>query len=229
MIRRSDFLWTAALAGATFAQSRAQVSAQMMAPQISGHAEPKEREFLREATGFLHYAYPTTAAAARAGFIRFTNEDRTGAISWANLHWTSTDARHPSQVWYDVAGRLIGADYSVLQTDSRERPRLWGIDPRRWIAIHAHMHFGLREPGGIKFGATSTEKFEAAGGTISAPSKDVLVSMHIAKKASDVAFLFLFPSIWDLQFWVIPNPNGEFAEYNPHLKPHRAMKHPMSM
>jgi hypothetical protein len=227
MMRRERFLWTASVALA--ASTLSPVRAQMQRPELSGHAEPKERPFLDAASRFLHGAYPKPSLAARAGFFQFTPEDRTGAISWANLHWTSTDAEHPSQVWYDVHGRLIGADYSVLQTDSPDRPRLWNIDPRRWIGIHAHVHFGLREAGGIKFGATSTGRFEGAGGTISAPDKSVLVRMGIAKSVQQVAFVFLFPSIWDLQFWVIPNPDGRFAEYNPNVKPQHAQPHPKSM
>lgn len=228
MIRRSAFIATASASFASL--SLCPAGAQMMSSEISPHAAPKERPFLEEATRYLHGAYSKQSEARKAGFFPFTPEDKTGAISWANLHWTSTDAQHPSQIWYDAEGKLIGADYSVLQTDSPDRPHLWNIDPRRWIGIHAHMHYGLREAGGeIKYGAASAAKFEAAGGTISAPSKDVLVSMRLAKSASDVEFLFLFPSIWDLQFWVIPNPDGEFAEYNPHVKPHHAMAHPSSM
>lgn len=225
MMRRERFLWAASLAFA--AGTLAPARAQMQKAEISPHAQPKEKPFLEDATRFLHRAYSKTTEAARAGFFQFTPEDRTGAISWANLHWTSTDAEHPSQLWYDAHGRLIGADYSVLQTDSPNRPQLWNIDPQRWIGIHAHIHYGLREDGGIKFGGASAQKFEAAGGTISAPSKDVLVSMGLAKRPEDIAFVFLFPSIWDLQFWAIPNPDGEFAQYNPKVKPQNAKEHPM--
>jgi len=229
MIRRGRFLLTAstALAGASFVPAAAQM---MNASEASPHAEPKEREFIVDATRYLHGAYAKPEAAERAGFVRFTNEDKTGAISYANLHWTSTDAQHPSQVWYDMKGQLLGADYSVLQTDSPNRPNLWNIDPRRWITLRAHMHYGIREADGtIKYGGLSTKKFEDAGGTISDPKKEVLVSMGLAKSPSDVAFVFLFPAIWDLQLWVIPNPDGEFAEYNPKIKPQNAQKHPMDM
>ena len=225
MMRRERFLWAASIAFA--ASTLAPVRAQMKEAEISPHAEAKEKPFLEEATRFLHRAYSKTTQATKAGFFQFTPEDRTGAISWANLHWTSTDAEHPSQLWYDAHGRLVGADYSVLQTDSPNRPRLWSIDPRRWIGLHAHIHYGLHEDGAIKFGGTSAAKYEAAGGTISAPSKDVIVSMGIAKRPEDVAFVFLFPAIWDLQFWVIPNSDGEFAEYNPKLKPEHSQPHPM--
>jgi hypothetical protein len=214
---------TAVLAGVA-----APAVAQMMnAAELSPHADAQEKKFISEASRFLHAHYPTPAQAARAGFIQFTPEDRTGAISWANRQWNSADARHPSQVWYDVHGRLIGADYSLLQSDHPDRPHVWGIDPRRWITIHQHVHFGLRTPDGVKFGATSAKRFQDAGGSLAAPSKQTLVNMGLAKSAGDVAFVFVFPTIWDLQFWVIPNPNGAFAAYNPNVKPENAQAHPM--
>src|SRR5579884_2648989 len=132
MIYRRNFLVASsvALTGSLVLPAYAQMTG---GSEPSPHAEPKEREFIVDATRFLHRAYAKPEAAERAGFTRFTNEDKTGAISYANLHWTSTDAQHPSQVWYDIKGQLLGADYSVLQTDSPNRPNLWSIDPRRWI------------------------------------------------------------------------------------------------
>ncbi len=131
----------------------------------------------------------------------------------------SVDANHPSQVWYDTSGRLIGVDYSILQGDTTQPPSLWGINPARWSVIHAHIHYGLRTSDGIKYGGMATKRFSEAGGSISSPTKQTLVDMGIAKSADEVAFVFLFPAIWDVNFWVIPNPNGEFADLNPSVKP----------
>jgi hypothetical protein len=39
------------------------------------------------------------------------------------------------------------------------------------------------------------------------------------QSASDVAFVFSFPAIWDLQVWLVPNPLGAFAEHNPNVIP----------
>lgn len=228
MMHRRHFITLTSLALAT--GTSAPLAAQMTsAKPISPHADPAERAFIVQASRFLHAHYATPQKAREAGFVQFTPEDRTGAISWANLHWTSTDAEHPSQVWYDVKGRLIGADYSVPRTDTSQPPQLWGIDSRRWITINAHIHYGIETPQGVKFGAVGAKKFADAGGSIETPSKDTLVSMGLAKSLDQVAFIFLFPSIWDLQFWVIPNPEGEFAEYNPKIKPKAAHSHPMTM
>lgn len=228
MMRRFQFV-AAATAAATVAFSRAADAQMMMATPapLSGQADAQEAKFIAQASRFLHERYPSPASAKRAGFVEFTAEDRTGAISWANSQWTSTDADHPSQVWYDAGGRLIGADYSVLQTDSPQAPRLWGIDPRRWIKIPAHIHYGIRQPdGSVKYGGVGATRWAAGGGAISSPTKQVLVNMGLAKSAEDVAFVFYFPAIWDLQFWVIPNPDGAFAERNPNVIPRHAEGHP---
>jgi hypothetical protein len=34
-----------------------------------------------------------------------------------------------------------------------------------------------------------------------------------------VATVFLFPHIWDVTIWVLPNPDGPFADKNPNVKP----------
>jgi hypothetical protein len=206
----------------------APAAAQMMGPaKLSGQPSPQEAKFIAEATRYLERRYATTAEAKRAGFVEFTPEDKTGAISWANRRWSSTDAEHPSQVWYDVGGRLIGADYSVLQENSPQAPHLWGIEPQRWIKLSTHIHYGIKQPdGSVKFGAMRANRFVDAGGSVQAPTKQMLVNMGLAKSPDDVAFVFLFPAIWDLQFWVIPNPDGAFAEANPNVKPRNAQAHP---
>ena len=34
-----------------------------------------------------------------------------------------------------------------------------------------------------------------------------------------VKFVFLHPAMWDLVVWVLPNPDGAFADANPNVKP----------
>jgi hypothetical protein len=221
-MRRSLFLSVAALACTS-----APALAQMAPPKMSGQPSSQEEKFVDDAGKYARAHWATTAEAKRAGFVEFTPEDKTGAISWANRNWTSTDAHHPSQVWFDANGRLIGLDFSVLQSESPQAPQLWGIDSRRWIKIGQHVHYGVRQPdGSIKFGGIGPPRFLAAGGSMSAPTKQVLVNMGLAKSADDVAFIFTFPAIWDLQFWIIPNPEGAFAEANPNVKPKNAQAHP---
>ncbi|MGH7717199.1 MAG: hypothetical protein ACREML_14540, partial [Vulcanimicrobiaceae bacterium] len=222
MMHRREFI--VSISGALVVATCVPLRAEMA--KLSQHADAAERKFIRQASRFVHRHYSKTAAAARAGYLRFTNEDKSGAISWANQHWTSVDADHPSQLWYDASGRLIGVDYSVLQSDTTQPPSLWGINPKRWSVIHAHIHYGLHTADGIKYGGVGAKKFSDAGGSIASPTKQTLVNMGIAKSANEVAFVFLFPSIWDVNFWVVPNPNGEFADLNPNVKPANVQPHP---
>ncbi|MBV9646467.1 MAG: hypothetical protein JO043_03295 [Candidatus Eremiobacteraeota bacterium] len=185
-----------------------------------------EAKFVAQIQADLNKRFPTTAAAERAGYIRFTDEDSTGSISYANRQWDSKDPAHPSQLWYDAKGRLIGADYSVLRTSSSDSaPHLWGIDPSRWGTFRAHIHYGLWGPNGtVKYGGMSVAKYQAAGGDPQHPDAAGLVKAGVAKSANDVRFTFEFPAIWDLQVWVLPNPNGAFAERNPNVTPSSSAK-----
>ncbi|GAC1421688.1 MAG: hypothetical protein NVSMB64_30410 [Candidatus Velthaea sp.] len=187
----------------------------------AGPLNAAEKTFVREIQADLMHRFRTAAAAERAGYVRYTNVDDTGAISYANNRWNSTDTRHPSQLWYDVSGNLLGADFSIL-SNSAMRPHRFGIDPGRWTQFDAHIHYVTRDPKtGMKTydQATSVEKFKAAGGDPAHPTAAVLVKMGRAKAPRDVATVFLFPSIWDLVVWVKPNPAGPFAEKNPTVTP----------
>lgn len=58
--------------------------------------------------------FSTVADAEKAGYFRFTNVDKSGAISYSNLNWQSIDQHH-RQLWYSPDGRLLGADYSIIE------------------------------------------------------------------------------------------------------------------
>ncbi|HTU71145.1 MAG TPA: hypothetical protein VMF11_12610 [Candidatus Baltobacteraceae bacterium] len=167
----------------------------------------------------LNARFPTIADAEKAGYFRYTNEDDTGAISYVNLRWTSNDPQHPSQLWYGVNGKLLGADFSQPYSAGNP-PKLWGVAPSRWIQFGAHVHYVLNQSGMMAYGhSTSVKKFEAAGGNINDPQAATLVKMGLAKNVNAVKAVFLFPNIWDLEVWVMPNPNGAFADKNPLVHP----------
>jgi len=195
-----------------------------MAPKATPQPKPQGAEvaFVSAIQKDLNARFPTPADAEKAGYFRYTNEDKTGSISYANLQWQSDDPQHPSQLWYSVNGKLLGADFSVLLDKSPNAPpSLWGVNPQRWEKFgHSHIHYILTDANGKEtYGATKTAKYVAAGGTEANPTADPLVKMGIAKDASQVKKVFVFPALWDLQVWVTPNPNGAFAEMNPLVKP----------
>jgi hypothetical protein len=192
------------------------------APKATLSPVPQGSEvvFIKAIQKDLMTRFPTSADAVKAGYFRFGNEDQDGAISYANLHWQSGDQQHPSQLWYDVHGNLLGADFSVLQSGSPEPPSMWGVDYRRWISFREHVHYILVGPNGTEtYGATSVKKFAAAGGNVDDPQAATIVKMGKAKSVADVKRVFLFPSIWDLIVWVKPNPDGAFADKNPLVIP----------
>jgi hypothetical protein len=188
-------------------------------PTPAPPASASEQQFIAKVTKDLQARFGTTAQAAAAGYFRYTNEDNTGAISWVNTKYWTSDPQHPSQLWYDVKGRLIGVDYSVLMAKSPKAPSMWGISPSRWMSFRQHVHFGIKTPAGIKFGAVGPKSIAKVGGSASNPTAEDIVKLGKAKSVSDVAFVFQFPAVWDLDFWLVPNPLGAFAEHNPNVIP----------
>jgi len=205
------------------------------APTPSPTAAPPESalevRFVAAATSDLQNRFATTSQAAAAGYFRYTDEDQTGAISWVNTSYWASDQKHPSQLWYDVKGRLIGADFSVLQSGPHVPPAIWGVASSRWLDFSpAHVHFGIRTPLGVQYGAVGTKSIARVGGSASSPTAADIVKLGQLKRwkrlgipppqsTADVAFVFPFPAIWDLQVWLVPNPLGAFAEHNPNVIP----------
>jgi hypothetical protein len=189
-------------------------------PTLSPVPQGTEVAFVAMIQKDLMARFPTPADAEKAGYFRYGNEDEDGAISYANLQWQSGNPKEPSQLWYDVHGNLLGADFSVLQSGSPAPPSVWGVNYRRWVSFREHIHYVLAGPNGTEvYGATSVKKFAAAGGNVDDPKPETVVKMKKANNVADVKHVFLFPSIWDLIVWVKPNPNGAFADKNPDVIP----------
>jgi hypothetical protein len=191
-----------------------------------------EAPFISKIQRDIPARYATIDAAQKAGFFQYTGEDKTGAISYVNLNvWNSVDPNVPNQLWYDVNGKLLGVDYTVLESQAATPPpALFGfaIDPSRWTHRAAHMHFAFTMPdGSLKFGAMPVPKFTDAGGVASEnqaalpANKAALVKAGVPGLTSpdQVKFVFLHPAMWDLIAWVLPNPDGAWADANPNVKP----------
>lgn len=202
------------------------------APTAAPPESSSERQFVASVTSDLQSRFASTAQAKAAGYFQYTVEDQTGAISWVNTSQWQSDQTHPSQLWYDANGRLIGADFSVLQNDPHPaRPSLWGISPSRWLDFSpAHVHFAIKTASGLEYGGVGQKTLAMVGGSVDHPTAADIVKagktarwkrLHIAAPASvsDVAFVFTFPALWDLQVWLVPNPLGAFAEHNPNVIP----------
>jgi hypothetical protein len=227
MKRLSLFSMLLVLAATSSAPAQmAMPAATPAAAKLSDKPAAAEQPFITGISTDLPHRFPTASDAEKAGYLRYTLEDSTGAISYANREWSSTDPKHPSQLWYDVKGRILGADFSVLAKDSPSAPKLWGVDPSRWVKIGTHVHYGVAGPNGsITYGGVGPKKFAAAGGDIAHPQPADLVKLGVAKDVKDVQFIFTVPANWDLVVWVIANPNGAFADANPDVKPSANAQH----
>jgi hypothetical protein len=209
-----------ALALVCFSGSAAIAAAPAPKATLSPQPQGTEVAFVQSIQKDLTARFPTAADAEKAGYFRFGNEDEDGAISYANLQWQSGDPQHPSQLWYDVHGNLLGADFSVLQSSSAQPPAIWGVNYRRWVSFREHLHYILNGPNGKEtYGAVKAKKFADAGGNVGNPQPETLVKMGIAKNVAEVKRVFLFPSLWDLIVWIKPNPSGAFADKNPLVTP----------
>lgn len=186
------------------------------APPLSA----SEKSFVDSVSRDMQARFGTTAAATKAGYFRYTDEDSTGAISWVNTSSWKSDQQHPSQLWYDVNGRLIGVDFTVLKTDTP--PGLWGVSPSRWITHGLHVHYGVKQANGAMYGGYGPKSAASIGASLANPSSADVVKLGKATSADQVLFAFTFPAVWDLQMWVVPNPLGAFADSNPNVKPSKS-------
>jgi hypothetical protein len=188
---------------------------------FKGPESAAEKDFVRAIQLDLGTRYPTAAAAEKAGYIRYTEPDDTGAISYANMQWTSSDDKHPSQLWYDRQGRLLGADFSVPLSVSKTRPDLWGVNPGRWVEFDGHIHWVTKDAAGkVKYDLYMMDPdVTKAGVNPEHPTAQDLVVLKKVTDVTQVVTVFHFPAIWDLIVWVKPNPNGAFAEKNPTVTP----------
>jgi hypothetical protein len=200
--------------------------------QMSPQPTTGEKPFIAKIQNDIPARFATIAAAQKAGFFQYTGEDKTGAISYVNLKvWNSIDLDMPNQLWYDAGGRLLGVDYTILESQSPKPPAtLFGfaIDPARWVHRAPHMHFGYTAAdGSLKFGAMQVPKFTDAGGVPNESQPDIPANKAALVKAGvpgltspdQVKFIFLHPAMWDLIPWVLPNADGAWADANPLVKP----------
>jgi hypothetical protein len=182
-------------------------------PTFKGPVTASEAAFVQAVQRDLTARFPHASDAEKAGYVRYTGVDNTGAISYANQQWAS-DPTHPSQLWYDVDGNLLGADFSVPRPNQEPRPQLWGVDPGRWFEFNGHVHFVIQDP---ETGKMTYDKwiwntdFAAAGGDVSKPSAQTLVKIGVVPSTQNVETIFEFPTLWDLIVWLKPHPGGPFV------------------
>jgi hypothetical protein len=181
------------------------------APTDVGPLTPTEQQFVNSVKADLLARFPHASDAEKAGYVRYTNPDDTGAISYADKKWNA-DPTHPSQLWYDSSGNLMGADFSVPRPNGEPRPQLWGVDPGRWYEFNGHVHYVVQEPNGkmLYDQWVWNKDFTDEGGDLSAPSADTLVKLGRVPSPDFIQTIFEMPTQWDLIVWVTPHAAGPF-------------------
>ena len=176
-----------------------------------GPLSPSEEQFVASVKADLFARYPHAGDAEKAGYVRYTSPDDTGAISYANRKWSS-DPTHPSQLWYDASGNLMGADFSQLRPNNEPRPQLWGVNPGRWYQFNGHVHYVVKEASGkILYDQWLwNADFVSLGGDLNAPSADIIVKAGKVPSADMIQTIFDFPTQWDLIVWLVPHREGAF-------------------
>jgi hypothetical protein len=182
-------------------------------PTCRGPLSATETAFVQSVQRDLGARFPHASDATAAGYVRYTAPDDTGAISYADKQWTA-DPTHPSQLWYDANGNLMGADFSSPRPYGESRPQVWGIDPCRWFEFNGHVHYVVRDPNTSKMRYDQwiwNADFVAAGGSLSDPSAETVVKLGKVPSANYVVTIFEFPTQWDLIVWMKPHtPNQLF-------------------
>lgn len=178
-----------------------------------GPLTASESAFVASVQKDIQARFPHAADAEKAGYVRYTKPDDTGAISYADQKWNA-DPTHPSQLWYDADGNLMGADFSVPRPNGEPRPTLWGVQACRWFEFNGHVHYIVKDPQTGKLAYDMwiwNDDFTHAGGDLSHPSAQTLVKAGRIPDANIVTTIFEFPTQWDLIVWVKPHePNALF-------------------
>ncbi|MDQ6766973.1 MAG: hypothetical protein M3Z41_04105 [Candidatus Eremiobacteraeota bacterium] len=177
-----------------------------------------EAAFIADVTSALQARYPTTKAAADAGYFQMTRLEDDGTVIWFNKKWDAEVTKYaPNFLWYDKTGRLVGLDYQYLVSTNLKPPgaAVFPVRESRWTTIDAHLHFAYKKPDGtIK--RRGAELIPHVKGD---PTAAQLRAAKLVPANATVLWSHYHPKSWDLGFWLVPNPKGAFAELNPLVKP----------
>ncbi len=187
-------------------------------PTPTPTANPSEAAFIADVTKALQAKYPTTAEATAAGYYQMTRLEDDGTAIWFNDKWGDKVSKYaPNFLWYDKNDKLVGLDYQYQVSSNPSPPGadVYPVMATRWTQIDAHMHFAYKLPDGtIKRRGAATLPNEATD-----PTAAQLKSAKLLPANATLLWAHYHPKTWDLGFWLVPNPNGAFADLNPLVKP----------
>jgi hypothetical protein len=176
-----------------------------------------EAAFIADVTKALQAKYPTTTAATAGGYSQMTRLGSDGTAIWFNDKWDANVSKYaPNFLWYDKHGKLAGLDYQYTVSGHPQPPAgLYPVKASRWVAIPAHMHFAYKMPDGTM----KRRGAKALKGETDDPTAAELKAAKLLPPNATLVWAHYHPKTWDLGFWLVPNPNGAFADLNPNVKP----------
>ncbi len=179
---------------------------------------PAEAGFIADVTKVLQERYPTTGAAQAAGYFQMTRLEDDGTVIWFNGKWDDEVGKYdPNFLWYDKNGKLVGLDYQyrVSAYVKPPGPGSYSVMASRWTTIDAHIHFAYKLPDGT----VKRRGAELLPGETGDPTAAELTAAKLLPAKATLLWAHYHPKSWDLGFWLVPNPNGAFADLNPLVKP----------
>ncbi|MDE2572061.1 MAG: hypothetical protein KGM44_06010 [bacterium] len=203
-----------AVARATSAPVQMPMAAASAAPVEQ--ASPAEIAFVSRVAKRLLAEFPTAAEAERAGYRQTTGVGSDGTSIYFNDDFVRLDELHPNFLWYDRRGRLVGLDYEYPQSEHPQAPTvLFPVQASRWTVVHEHIHYAYRLGTGViaMHGARATPRLRSPH-----IGAQALRAEHLLPAGATLLWAYYHPACWDLGFWLVPNPNGPFADLNPNVK-----------
>jgi len=185
-------------------------------------AQPKpsaaEAAFISSVSALLLAKYPTTKEAKAAGYIQLTRLEPTDhTYNYTTMTYDKIDRLHPNFLWFDRNNKLVGLDYEYPKWAWPKIPSAtaYPVAASRWVTIQQHMHYAYR----MGSGPVQTH----GGPALPNLQKDPITAQELTAdkmlpKGATLVWAHFHPACWDLGFWLVPNPNGAFADLNPNVK-----------
>jgi hypothetical protein len=187
------------------------------AAALSAKPNAAEATFIAHSTATFMAQYATADMAVRRGFYQMTPLEKDGTSIYFNDTYKDVDALHPNFLWYDRHGKLVGLDFEVAVSAWPKPPgaAMYPVQAARWTIIPPHLHFAYKTPSGkvVMRGARIPKGI--TGGPITAGQ---LRAAKLLPAGTTLVWAHFHPKTWDLGFWLVPNPNGAFADLDPLVK-----------
>ena len=182
-----------------------------------GHAppNPSEQTFVAKVSALLNAEYPTRVAAERAGYMALSDKlDSDNTYNLSDMQFTNVTLAHPNFLWFDRTGKLVGTDYEFPKSLYSKPPAAFSVDASRWTSIDEHVHLAYSLDGKTVY-AEHPVKDNLRKPVIAASD---LRADGLLPDGATLTWATYHPAAWDLAIWVVPNPEGAFADDNPLVK-----------